>query len=99
IAHSQVGYHPDQRKVALIELDKNDQPAASARLLKITHTGESVEQYANETGSWGQYLRYTYATFDFSAVREAGLYIIEYGGVRTQPFRIAPDVYEDTWHP
>jgi endoglucanase len=98
IAHSQVGYHPDQRKVAIIELDKNDRQAAGARLLRIAADGEIVEHYAGEIGSWGKYLRYDYATFDFTPVREAGLYVIEYGGVRTQAFRIAPDIYEDAWH-
>jgi hypothetical protein len=99
IAHSQVGYHPDQKKVAVIELDKNDQHVANARLLKVMNTGEVVEHYASETNSWGTYLRYNYATFDFTAVREAGLYMIEYGTVRTGAFRIAPNVYQDAWHP
>ena len=99
IAHSQVGYHPDQQKVAVIELDKNDQLLASARLLKVTDAGELVEQYAGATSSWGRYLRYNYATFDFTAVREPGLYVIEYGDARTQPFQITPSIYEHTWHP
>ncbi len=99
IAHSQVGYHPNQQKVAVIELDSNDQLLACARVLRASEDGELVEQYAGETSSWGQYLRYTYALFDFSAVREPGLYIVEYGDVRTAPFRIAPDIYADAWHP
>ena len=40
IAHSQVGYHPQQKKVAIIELDKNDNPLTSARLLKINEDGQ-----------------------------------------------------------
>jgi endoglucanase len=99
IAHSQVGYHPNQKKAAVIELDKNDQQAANARLLRVMDNGELVEHYASGTNSWGKYLRYNYATFDFTAVREAGLYMIEYGSVRTRPFRIAPNVYQDAWHP
>src|SRR5919202_5295374 len=98
IAHSQAGYHPDQRKVAVVELDKNDQVSARARLLRVRPDGELVEQYAGEPTRWGQYLRYTYALFDFSAVREPGLYILEYGDVRTAPFRIARDIYADAWH-
>ncbi|HZG68700.1 MAG TPA: glycoside hydrolase family 9 protein, partial [Herpetosiphonaceae bacterium] len=99
IAHSQVGYHPDQQKLAVIELDKNDRPLASARLLKVADTGAIVEHYAGELQSGGGYLRYQYATFDFSAVTDAGLYVLEYGGVRTHPFRIARGVYEDAWYP
>lgn len=99
IAHSQVGYHPQQKKIAVIELDKNDQPLATARLLKVTESGEFVESYVDRTGLWGKYLRYNYLTFDFTPVREAGLYVIEYGSTRTSPFRIAPDVYEEAWCP
>ncbi|MFZ6028721.1 MAG: glycoside hydrolase family 9 protein [Chloroflexota bacterium] len=99
IAHSQVGYHPRQKKVAVIELDRNDQPRPEARLLKVTPDGRFVEQLAGETTPWGPYLRYNYLTFDFSTVQETGLYLIEYGGVRTAPFPISPDVYEKAWHP
>jgi hypothetical protein len=99
IAHSQVGYHPDQQKVAVIELDKHDRPLAHARLLNVTEAGEFVERLSGAPRDWGGYLRYNYATFDFSAAREAGLYVIEYGDTRSRPFRIGPDVYADTWHP
>ncbi|MBN1428911.1 MAG: glycoside hydrolase family 9 protein [Anaerolineae bacterium] len=99
IAHSQVGYHPDQQKIAIIELDKNEQPLASARLLKVIESGEFVGQHTGGLSSRGNYLRYNYFSFDFSVARETGLYVIEYGDVRTRPFRIAPDVYETAWHP
>jgi endoglucanase len=99
ITHSQVGYHPAQKKIAIVELDKNDQPLATARLLKVLENGELVGQHTGGLSSWGRYLRYNYFSFDFSSVREAGLYIIEYGDARTPPFRIAPDVYENAWHP
>jgi hypothetical protein len=99
IAHSQVGYHPAQKKVAVIELDKNDKPFASARLLKVRGDGRFVETYKGGVKKWGPYLRYNYLTFDFTPVKESGLYVIEYGGVRTKPFRIAADVYENAWQP
>jgi len=73
IAHSQVGYHPDQQKIAIIELDQNDQQLAAARLLKVTDGGELLEHYSGQVSSWGKYLRYSYASFDFTSVREAGL--------------------------
>lgn len=99
IAHSQVGYHPSQQKIAVIELDKNDQPLSSARLLKINEDGNSSQALNGTLKTWGNYLRYHYLTFDFSSVKESGLYEIEYGNVRTKPFRIASDVYETAWHP
>jgi endoglucanase len=99
IAHSQVGYHPNQKKVAVVELDKNDTPLASARLLKVNGDGQFVEKYKGETKKWGQFLRYNYLTFDFTPVKESGLYVLEYGGLRSKPFRIASDVYENAWQP
>lgn len=99
IAHSQVGYHPEQQKVAVIEIDTHDRLHEHACLLKVMDDGNFVEQYRAETQAWGSYLRYHYATFDFSSVREPGLYVIEYGDVCTAVFQIAPHVYEHTWHP
>ncbi len=34
ITYSQVGYHPEQKKTAIIELDKNDNPSSKVSLLK-----------------------------------------------------------------
>lgn len=98
IGHSQVGYHPDQKKTAVIELDRNDQVKAEARLIKFSPTGETAEAFRGEVKKWGDYLRYSYATFDFSSISETGLYAVEYGGQRTNAFRIDPQVFEDVWH-
>lgn len=99
IAHSQVGYHPKQNKVAVIELDKNDKPLSSATLFKVLENGKFEEKYKGQTKKWGKFLRYNYLTFDFSSVKECGLYVIKYGNVQTKPFRIANDVYENAWQP
>jgi endoglucanase len=98
IAHSQVGYHPDQKKRSLIELDRNDTVLAVARLLEVKPSGEFVEALAAPTQPMGDYLRYNYVAFDFSAVRKTGIYVIAYGKYRSKPFRIAPDVYDDAWY-
>jgi hypothetical protein len=99
IAHSQAGYHPDQAKKAIIELDKNDKPLITARLLKVNGNGQFTEKLKATLTRWGYYLRYQYYTFDFSSVKEEGLYIIEYGAERTKPFRIGTEVYADVWQP
>lgn len=98
ITHSQVGYHTDQRKTAVIELDRNDRPLSEARLLRFTESGEDVPAFEDKTERWGEYLRYNYVTFDFSSVETPGIYKIEYGEHHSRPFRIDPNVYEDTWH-
>jgi hypothetical protein len=99
IAHSQVGYHPRQKKIAVIEFDKNDNPMKTARVLQVAESGALVEKFTGEIKNWGKYLRYNYSTFDFTSVNENGLYVIEYGEQRTKSFRIAADVYADAWHP
>ena len=99
IAYSQVGYHPRQKKVAVIELDKYDGPRPTARLLKVGADGRLAEKFKSTPKRWGHYLRYQYTTFDFSPVTEEGLYVIEYGKQRTTPFRIAADVFATTWQP
>ncbi len=97
IGHSQVGYVPSQPKVAVIELDKNDKPLATASLLKLGDKGRWVEIYKGKAVPWGTYLRYQYLRFDFSDVREQGLYALQYGRTQSGPFPIAPHVYDDTW--
>jgi len=99
ITYSQVGYHPRQRKVAVIECDPHAPPPGDARLLRVGADGSFVETLAAQTQPWGDYLRYRYYTFDFSAAREPGLYVIEAAGQRTRAFRIADDVLATAWHP
>ncbi|WP_373057660.1 glycoside hydrolase family 9 protein [Zunongwangia sp. H14] len=99
IAHSQVGYHPAQNKVAIIELDDNSVPETTATLKKITPSGEEVEVKNGNLKDWGNYTRYNYIIFDFSEVKEPGTYTISYGGETSTPFRIAEDVYNKAWYP
>lgn len=99
IGHSQVGYHPAQRKVAVLETDRNAPPPGHARLLRVDADGSTHEALAADTQRWGQYLRYDYYTFDFSGVRTPGVYVIEAAGQRTAAFRIAEDAYASAWHP
>lgn len=99
LAHSQVGYHPDQNKRAVVELDKNAKLEKSARLLRLTAEGKHEQALKGKLSPWGRYLRYQYATFDFSEARQPGLYVIQYGDQITAPFRIDNDVHEQTWHP
>ena len=86
IGFSQVGYIPDQEKVAVIELDKNDTPLKTASLFQVTQEGKSVEKFKGEVKVWGKYLRYNYAKFDFSSVKEPGVYYIQYGDRKNKYF-------------
>ena len=99
IGHSQLGYVPAQAKRAVIELDRRDARGGAARLVRIEPDGSERTALEGQPERWGDYLRYRYATFDFSQIREPGLYRIEYRDQRTSAFRIADDLYETAWHP
>jgi endoglucanase len=99
IGFSQIGYHPSQNKVAVIELDKNDQPLLAASVFQVTPEGKFVEKFKGDARPWGTYLRYQYLTFDFSSVTDTGLYCIRYGEQQTEAFPIGTQVYKDVWHP
>ena len=99
IAHSQVGYHPAQKKVAVIELDARDKKIQKASLVKINADGTRKAVLTEKPKSWGKYLRYEYRQFDFSEIQEPGLYAITYGDQQTHSFRIDKNVYQAAWHP
>jgi hypothetical protein len=99
ISYSQAGYHPSQSKLAVVELDRNDEPRSSISLWKINGDGSRTEALSGKPKAWGRFLRYNYLQFDFSEVTAAGIYELEYGGRRTGPFPIAADVFERTWFP
>ncbi len=99
IAHSQLGYAPGGAKVATVELDRNDKRRPPLRLVRIAADGTESPMPTPTAREWGDYLRYHYLQMDFSVVREPGLYRLDYGDVKTAPFRIAADVYADAWHP
>jgi len=99
IGFSQVGYHPTQKKVAVIELDPNDKSLDTASLFEVLADGAPAERLKMKVQPWGPYLRYKYATADFSSVNRAGLYYIQYGNQKTETFPIGPNVYDAVWHP
>jgi endoglucanase len=97
IGHSQVGYHPKQRKQAIIELDKNDNKLGEVSLIEYTALGANTV-LKTKAKKWGNYLRYQYVTFDFSSIVKPGTYKIQYGDISTLPFVISDRVYDDVWH-
>jgi endoglucanase len=99
VGFSQAGYHPSEKKVAVIELDPNDTALETASVFQVSADGTPVERLNAKVQPWGRYLRYAYATVDFSAVQQPGLYFVQYGRQKTETFPIAADVYRDIWHP
>ena len=106
IGFSQVGYVPDQPKVAVIELDQNDKPEENAELWKIDTDGHEKLAFKGKIKEWGDYYKYNYVKFDFSEVKEPGIYYIKYGDHTTGNFIIEDSVYDwitdatsDIWLP
>jgi endoglucanase len=99
VGYNQVGYTPERQKVAVVELDPLYDAPMVARVLRLTPEGGYQEAFSGEVKPWGKWMRYQYAYFDFSTVREPGLYAIEYAGQRTGLFRIAKNVYDGIWRP
>lgn len=95
VGYSQVGYLPDQPKVAVIELDKNDTPLKKASIWRINTDGTETKCFEGDVNVWGDYYKYNYAKFDFSSVTESGIHFIQYGGVRTENFLIDNSVYDE----
>ena len=96
---SQVGYHPKQAKIAVIELDAHETAVLPTVLYRLTdHGPEKVAERA--ATAWGNFLRYRYLQFDFSDVVAPGMYVVGYGDQRSNAFQIGEHVYErDVWQP
>ena len=97
IAHSQAGYAPNFQKVAVIELDPKFDAPKTAKVLRLADDGSYKQVFEGPISASTSWLRYTYAKFDFSSVKEPGLYAIEYADERTPLFPIADDVYSKAW--
>lgn len=89
IIFSTSGYTTRARKTALVNLDSR--PAAftvrNARTGAVAYRGK-VREEQTRVG--------TFYTADFSSLEKPGQYYIEAGGVKTWPFYIHDDVWEDS---
>jgi len=96
---SQLGYHPDQKKKAVVELDPESELEDEFAVFWLGENGRELI-YKGNPSRWGQFLRYQYATLDFSELSEPGIYQISYGSKLSHPFRIARDVFGNSaWQP
>ncbi len=96
---SQVGYHSMQNKIAVIETDKRDRTSYEGVLLRHTAEGP-VEVLKKNCALWGDFLRYKYYHFDFSDVKEEGLYQVRVGDQTSAIFMISDEVYDrGVWQP
>ena len=98
---SNVGYHPAQRKIAVIETGAASSIGNNEEIVlyRISEEGEiSVGHYPVRT--WGNFLRYRYLIADFSDETTQGRYRIRFGNIESQSFQIGTTVYDrGVWQP
>jgi endoglucanase len=97
IAHSQVGYAPGFAKVAVLELDPKYNGPKTAKVLRLMEDGSYKQVFEGPITPSTPWLRYVYSKFDFTPVKDPGLYVIEYADQRTATFPISRDVYANIW--
>ncbi len=97
---SQIGYLPGEPKRAVIELDKRTNTYLTADILKVNADGSRTKVLSSPAVQWGKYLRYNYAICDFSSLKDSGIYVIQYGDVRSNLFKVSNDIYQRyVWQP
>ncbi|MBA7654891.1 hypothetical protein ES703_62784 [subsurface metagenome] len=97
---SQVGYHPKQSKLAIIELDHRDKSSKKTRIRRINEQGGYTTVLTVRSERSQDFLRYRYLTADFTSIEEPGMYVVQYGKRMSEPFRIGEDVYQHgVWQP
>jgi hypothetical protein len=97
IAHSQVGYAPSFSKVAVLELDPKYDAPKTARVLRLMEDGSYKQVFEGPITPSTPWLRYVYSKFDFTSVKDPGLYVIAFADQRTAPFPISNDAYANIW--
>ncbi len=96
---SQVGYHPQQPKRLLLELDPRDSADGVVTVHRLLPSGEKQQVLSKAAAPWGLFLRYNYSILDFTEIREPGLYLIEYRGQTVGPIQVSTDLYREIWKP
>jgi endoglucanase len=97
---SQVGYLPQQQKIAVIELDAKDNDVHKISLLRLKENGGFETVLTKTPNCWGKFLRYNYLQFDFTSVTKPGMYIVKYDKDESNPFQISDYVFNrNVWQP
>jgi hypothetical protein len=96
---SQVGYHPQQSKRLVLELDVREPADNPVKLYRLQPGGEKELVLSRLPKSWGRFLRYQYAILDFSEIRQPGLYWLEFQEQTAGPIQVSFDLYKQVWQP
>ena len=97
---SQLGYAESQAKRIVIEQDREDDKRDTLTLYRLGENGLQKVRSGRPEKWHGDFLRYNYLSYDFSDLTRAGMYVAEYRGARSHPFRISADVFaRHAWQP
>lgn len=96
---SQVGYHPDQIKKAVLELDSRTSAAGEMKLIYLEKNGEKKILKSEKPIKWGTLFNHVYYTYDFTDAKKPGNYYLAYKGQQVGPIVISNNVYQEMWHP
>lgn len=97
IGVSQIGYYTNQPKVSVIEMEAWQEPK-NIQLIQVFRDGKQVIVKEGIPEKWGKYYFRNYAHFDFSDIREEGIYFLKYGDQKTEVFPISRKLSEqDYW--
>jgi endoglucanase len=96
---SQVGYHTNQVKKLVLELDPRDPADKPITIYRMQAGGEKQKVFSKPANPWGNFLRYRYATVDFSEIRQPGLYWMEFGNQTAGPIEVSNRLYQEIWKP
>lgn len=96
---SQVGYHPNQKKMAVIELDSRTSGIEEVKVSLLDKDGRKKIVKSGKPLEWGPLFNNRYFTFDFTDVNAPGLYYLSYGKEETGPITIRESVYKEAWQP
>ena len=96
---SQLGYGSQQPKKVVIEQDKRDTKASEIKIYKLSEAGKTLVKKA-KVKPWGNFLRYQYMTYDFTDIKDPGMYQVSYRDKTSHAFKIGDDVLSrHAWQP
>ncbi len=97
---SQVGYLPAEPKRVVVELDKRTTNVESVEIFRISPDGSRTLAFSSTPPLWGKFLRYNYVVCDFTELSDPGIYVVKYGDVSSNHFKVGDDIYERyVWQP
>ncbi|MFZ6033635.1 MAG: glycoside hydrolase family 9 protein [Melioribacter sp.] len=101
---SQVGYHPAQKKQVIIETAKDHELNGKLQLQRIGKDSVIIIEDNINPEYWGRFLRYNYYAWDFTNIRNEGLYRFVYfdkdKNISSNIFLIDYEIFSEyVWQP